>query len=61
MMTTLRNPKLKRRKSISEGLAIAAIILLTLDTINILVYSLVFLLYFCSLYHLGLDLDKKQE
>ena len=35
MMTTLSNPKLKRRKNISEALAIAAIILLTLDTINI--------------------------
>jgi hypothetical protein len=35
MITTPSNPKLKRRKSISEALAISAIILLTLDTINI--------------------------
>jgi hypothetical protein len=35
MMTTPSKPKVKRRKSISEALAIAAIILLTLDTINI--------------------------
>jgi hypothetical protein len=35
MMTTPVNPNLKRRKNISEALAIAAIILLTLDTINI--------------------------
>jgi hypothetical protein len=35
MITTPINSKLKRRKSISEALAIAAIILLTLDTINI--------------------------
>jgi len=35
MMTTLGNPKLKRRKNNSEAIAIAAIILLTLDTINI--------------------------
>ena len=35
MITTPSNLKLKRRKSISEALAISAIILLTLDTINI--------------------------
>jgi hypothetical protein len=34
MMTTPSNPKLKRRKSISEALAISAIILLTIDTVN---------------------------
>jgi hypothetical protein len=33
-MTTLINPKLKRRKSVSGILAVAAIILLTVDTIN---------------------------
>ncbi len=33
-MTTLVNPKLKRRKSVSCTLAVAAIILLTVDTIN---------------------------
>ena len=33
-MTTPSNPKLKRRKSISEALAISAIILLTIDTVN---------------------------
>jgi hypothetical protein len=35
MFTTPVNPKLKRRKNISEALAISAMILLTLDTINI--------------------------
>jgi hypothetical protein len=35
MMTTLSNPRLKRRKNISEVLAIAAIILLTLDNQHI--------------------------
>ena len=34
MMTTPSNPKLKRRKSISEALSISAIILLTIDTVN---------------------------
>lgn len=33
-MTTLVNPKLKMRKSVSGALAVAAIILLTVDTIN---------------------------
>jgi hypothetical protein len=33
-MTTPVNPKLKRRKSVSGALAVAAIILLTVDTIN---------------------------
>ena len=34
MMTTLLNFKLKRRNSVSDVLAVAAIILLTVDTIN---------------------------
>ena len=33
-MTTLVNPRLKMRKSVSGALAVAAIILLTVDTIN---------------------------
>jgi hypothetical protein len=33
-MTTLVNPRIKMRKSVSGALAIAAIILLTVDTIN---------------------------
>jgi hypothetical protein len=76
-MTTLVNPKLKRRKSVSCTLAVAAIILLTVDTINTFTsrggygflgltdrqsgYTLDYLPYSCFLYHLDLDLDKKQE
>ena len=69
---------LNKRKSISKGLAVTAITLLTIDTVNTFPhrkvkmdsyiylidkaeYTLVCLLYFYSFYHLGLDLDKKQE
>jgi hypothetical protein len=77
MITKSINLKFKRRTNISEALAITAITLLTLDTINIFTseggngflnltdrQSGIFLglpSEFLFFYHLGLDLDKKQE
>jgi hypothetical protein len=68
---------LNKRKSISEVFAIVAISLLTMDTFNTFTsqdgigllyltdrqsgYISVCLLYFCFLYHSGLELGKEQE